>query len=276
MYSHEVYTDSTGNAEQVTRRQLGERTVVERKIGSGKIARELENIDEAELPQFELEWRGETQKQIDQPRKRPSQSEKQVGQPAKQAPSGRWRWTQIGSQPHACEKQHYANGAAVEVMLLPPGQHESDDWARATVTGMSCDGKYQLQTPAGNDVQPALETGIQAKHLRKPEPDTKLEDAAGRDPLRSRLVAAETALANAKKAVAAEKQKKLELQRAAKQEAARDRMVQIDADLQEAEKAHSYTKQWIKRAEEAQREAKQRIEKVLEEKASLAAALGTQ
>merc|ERR1712159_534973 len=220
MYSHEVYTDSTGKLEETTKRQLGTRAVVERKQGT-KINRELENIDETELPQFDREWRGEVPtREIAQPNEKAAQK---IAQPKKPGLS--------------CKKQHYPNGSPAEVMLLGPGERQSDHWTPVRVKGMTCDGRYELLTPAGEPVQPALDTGIEDKHLRRVQ---RMSDE------------------DAKQAVAAEKRaKKSEQQKIvneANKKVALKRLAQIDATLQAAK--------------EAQQESAKRVTAALAEKAT--------
>jgi len=239
MYSHEVYTDSTGKLEETTKRQLGTRAVVERKQGT-KINRELENIDETELPQFDREWRGEVPtREIAQPNEKAAQK---IAQPKKPGLS--------------CKKQHYPNGSPAEVMLLGPGERQSDHWTPVRVKGMTCDGRYELLTPAGEPVQPALDTGIEDKHLRRVQRMSD-EEAVG-DAMQRRLAAAEKAVEDAKQAVASEKRaKKSEQQKMvneANKKVAMKRLAQIDATLQAAK--------------EAQQESAKRVTAALAEKAT--------
>lgn len=221
LYSHHISTDSSGAIKQVTHRQLGDRAVTDEQVGS-RTTRKLHNIEESDVARFDAQWRSSQ-------RADPALSD------AKRALIG------DQSQRKACVKQEHPNGAKVEVMLLGPGEHESSQWAPAIVKRMSCDGKYQLLTPHGQRVQPALSTGIEHRHLRQqtdPEPE---------DPFEARLKAAEKALKDAQEEVALEKSaKKAQAQKikhvaekAAKKQAAKQKVAQIDAEIQEAEKAFS-------------------------------------
>jgi len=237
IFSHQLYTDSSGRAEQITRRQLGDRAVTERKVG-GKVARELHNIDDDELTQFEQEWRHPAERlSSDQPK-------------------------QLGHQARECVRQEHADGATVDVMLLQPDERTSDEWMPVAVKRMSCAGKYQLVTPEGEPVTAALATGIEHKHLRTRKPSAIKPAAESEEQaLQRKLAAAEKQLTDAKQAVTAAKAaRQAEQQRLAKLEQARKRLLQVDAE--------------IKAAAKAQAEGRKRVEAAMAEKASLAAVIG--
>jgi len=61
----------------------------------------------------------------------------------------------------------YHTGELVDVMILSAGQEVSDRWEQSLVKDVSCDGKYTLTWgKGGQQVNPALSTGIEARHLR--------------------------------------------------------------------------------------------------------------
>lgn len=220
MFSYEVYTDSTGKAREVTQRQLGHRRVTEEKVG-GRTTRKLHNMAEGDLSRFEDAWQGK------KPLTLPTQRSNTPNTPKTK-----------------CETQQHENGASVEVMLLGPGETQSSNWGPATVKSMSCEGKYELLTPEGDRVEPALSTGIEGKHLRAPAARSKAESKEDPDtePQR-RLEAAEKALEDAKQAVAAEKAaKKSDIIRQAKEQEAKQRVEQIHLELKEAERAFNLNK----------------------------------
>lgn len=214
-YTHEVFTDSSGQAKTTTRRQLGQRVVSEEKV-AGRITRNFQNMKESDLSKFDLEW---------------------AGQPSGYAPNQK---RQPKIEHIACAKQRHPDGAAVEVMLLGPGERESNEWGPARVKSMSCEGTYELVTPDGDPVIPALPTGIQDKHLRRVSVDES------KALLQRRLEAAEKAVQEARQAVAAEKAaKKSDAMKHAKEQSAKRRVAQIDAALKEAERAYSEGRQQL-------------------------------
>lgn len=200
-YSHQIFADSNGQVKQTSRRQLGNQMVAEERIGSGPVVRKLYNLGEAELIHFNSEWTGQQQA---------SKLE--------------------NKQPHRpavlhCVQQQYADGADVEVMVLSPGKAVSDEWTRAKVNKMSCDGKFDLVTPAGDRILAALNSGIEHHHLRSVRAHTEIpakqqqSEVVHEAQLQQQVQAAKISLDNAKRALASEK--------AAKRS-------QIDAQLEKA------------------------------------------
>ena len=184
-YSHQIFADSNGQVKQTSRRQLGNRMVAEERIGSGPVVRKLYNLDEAALTHFNSEWTG------------PQQASKLEGKQPQNAPVMH------------CVQQKYADGAELEVMV--PGTVVSDEWTRAKVNKMSCDGKFDLFTPEGDRVLAALNTGIEHHHLRgvRAHAETpavqQQSEVVHEARLQQQVQAAKIALDNAKSALASEK-----------------------------------------------------------------------
>lgn len=201
-YSHQFLVDSNGQVKQTSQRHLGNRIVAQERIGGGPVVRTLRNLDENDLIQFNSEWTGH------------QQSSKVKNMQPQQSPVMR------------CVQQEYVDGAEVEVMVLPPGQGISNEWTRAKVNQMSCDGRFDLVTPEGEQIIPALNSGIEHHHLRTVREHTETpaqQQQSGvvshEAQLQQQVQAAKMALDNAKSALASEK--------AAKRS-------QIDAQLEKA------------------------------------------
>ena len=188
-YSHQIFADSNGQVKQTSRRQLGNRMVAEERIGSGPVVRKLYNLGEAELTHFNSEWTGQQQAsklEDKQPRRSPVTH---------------------------CVQQQYTDSADVEVMVLSPGKAVSDEWTRAKVNKMSCDGKFDLVTPRGDRILAALNSGIEHHHLRSVRARAHTEipakyqqsEIVHEAQLQQQVQAAKIALDNAKSSLASEK-----------------------------------------------------------------------